>query len=130
VRARRCREVIVVGAGYIGLEMAEAFLARGSKVTVVDSSDQVMRTLDADVAQLVRQGMEKRGIEVLLGASVEGFEPGRVLLSEGSLPADLVVLGMGVTPNSELVADAGVEVGARGAIRVDRRQRTGTDGVW
>lgn len=130
ISARRCREVVVVGGGYIGLEMAEAFLARGSKVTVVDSSDQVMRTLDADMAALVRDGMEKRGITVRLGVEVVGFEPGRVLVADGSIPADLVVLGMGVTPNAEIAADAGVEVGARGAIRVDRRQRTRVEGVW
>lgn len=129
-RASRCRDIVVVGAGYIGLEMAEAFLARGSNVTVVDSSDQVMRTLDADMAGRVQAGMERRGITVRLGADVLGFEPGAVNTSDGPLPADLVVLGMGVTPNAEMAAEAGIATGSRGAIRVDRRQRTGTDGVW
>src|SRR5690606_22520157 len=62
--------------------------------------------------------------------AVEGFEPDRVLTSEGPVPADVVVLGIGVQPNGELAAAAGIETGVRGAIRVDRRQRTTAEGVW
>ena len=129
-RSSRCREVVVVGGGYIGLEMAEAFLAWGAQVTVVDGADQVMRTLDADVAERVADAMRRRGIQVRLGESVEGFEEGAVLTAGGPVPADMVVLGMGVTPNAELASDAGIATGARGAISVDRRQRTDVDGVW
>ncbi|MBK5222276.1 MAG: FAD-dependent oxidoreductase [Acidimicrobiia bacterium] len=129
-RTSRCRDVVVVGAGYIGLEMAEAFLAWGAKVTVVDTADQVMRTLDADMAVHVADTMRRRGIDVRLGEAVEAFEPGAVTTTAGSIPADLVILGMGVTPNSHLAGEAGVELGSRGAIRVDRRQRTPSQGVW
>ncbi|QGG96432.1 FAD-dependent oxidoreductase [Actinomarinicola tropica] len=129
-RESRCRDVVVVGGGYIGLEMAEAFLAWGAKVTVVDSSDQVMRTLDPDVAARVADAARRRGVVLRLGEQVTGFSEDAVETSGGSIPADLVVLGMGVTPNSELASAAGVETGARGAIRVDRRQRTSADGVW
>jgi NADPH-dependent 2,4-dienoyl-CoA reductase/sulfur reductase-like enzyme len=71
------------------------------------------------------------GVDVRLGTPVEGFEPGRVLLPEGgALDAELVVLGLGVTPNSELAGDAGADRGRRGALVVDRRQRTTLDGVY
>jgi NADPH-dependent 2,4-dienoyl-CoA reductase/sulfur reductase-like enzyme len=126
----RCQRVVVVGAGYIGLEMAEAFVQWGAQVTVVEHGQQVMRGLDADMAALVQDAMDRHDIEVRLGVSVEGFEPGRVLTDAGPIDADLVVLGIGVTPNSELAGRAGIELGVRDAIRVDARQRTSAEGVW
>jgi NADPH-dependent 2,4-dienoyl-CoA reductase/sulfur reductase-like enzyme len=130
-RVSRCRSVVVVGGGYIGLEMAEAFVRWGAEVTILEGSEQLMRTLDADVAARLLEPMAAMGIDVRLGTEVAGFEPGRVLLAEGDpIPADLVVLGLGVTPNSELARDAGAETGARGALVVDRRQRTTIDGVY
>lgn len=128
--ASRCSKVVVVGGGYIGLEMAEAFVQWGAQVTVVEYGQQVMRTLDADMAQLLLTAMERHHIDVRLGVSVEGFEPGRVLTDDGPIEADLVVLGIGVTPNSELAEAAGIELGVRRAIRVDARQRTSAEGVW
>jgi NADPH-dependent 2,4-dienoyl-CoA reductase/sulfur reductase-like enzyme len=126
----RCSNVVVVGGGYIGLEMAEAFVQWGAQVTVVERADQVMATLDADMAELVLASMRRHDIDVRLGVAVKGFEPGRVLTDADPIDADLVVLGIGVTPNSELAGAAGIELGVRDAIRVDARQRTSADGVW
>jgi NADPH-dependent 2,4-dienoyl-CoA reductase/sulfur reductase-like enzyme len=130
-RTSRCRSVVVVGGGYIGLEMAEAFIRWGAEVTLVEGSDQLMRTLDADMAARLLGPLRALGVDVRLDAPVAGFEPGKVLLADGGvLDADLVVLGMGVTPNGELAGDAGAERGVRGALKVDRRQRTTLDGVY
>jgi NADPH-dependent 2,4-dienoyl-CoA reductase/sulfur reductase-like enzyme len=126
----RCEDVVVVGGGYIGLEMAEAFLMRGAQVTVVDSAPEIMRTLDPDMGARVRAAMEAMGIEVRCGVGVDGFEPGTVQLGDDRLPADLVVLGMGVTPNSELAAAADIPLGQAGAIAVNQRMQTDVDGVW
>jgi NADPH-dependent 2,4-dienoyl-CoA reductase/sulfur reductase-like enzyme len=126
----RCQRVVVVGGGYIGLEMAEAFVRWGASVIVVDGGPQVMKTLDADMASVVATAMERMGIDVRLDARVDGFESNRVLTADGALDADLVVLGIGVTPNSELAAEAGLELGARRSIVVDRRQRTSVEGIW
>jgi NADPH-dependent 2,4-dienoyl-CoA reductase/sulfur reductase-like enzyme len=126
----RCQKVVVVGGGYIGLEMAEAFVMWGADVTLIDAGPQVMRTLDPDMAALVVGALERHSIEVRTGVNVTGFEPGAVHTADGRIPADLVVLGIGVTPNSELAAAAGITLGARGSIRVDRRQRTSDAGVW
>lgn len=125
-----CHQVAVVGGGYIGLEMAEAFVRWGAEVTLVEGAGQVMSTLDPDIAAPVEAALRRFGVTVRTGERVQGFEPGRVLTDQGSLPADLVVLGLGVRPNSDLAAAAGVALGARGAIAVDRRQRTDRDGVW
>ncbi len=126
----RCQNVVVVGGGYIGLEMAEAFVQWGAQVTIVQSGRQVMRSLDVDMARLVADAITHHGIELLLDTTVTGFEPGRVHTSSGPIDADLVVLGIGVTPNSELAGSAGIELGVRNAIRVDARQRTSAPGVW
>jgi len=123
-------KVVVVGGGYIGLEMAEAFVRWGADVTIVDAGTQVMRTLDPDMAELVEQALDRFEVEVRTGVDVLGFEPGLVVTADEALPAELVILGMGVTPNAELATDAGIAAGPRGAIAVDRRQRTSADGVW
>jgi len=130
-RTGGCRTVAVVGGGYIGLEMAEAFVRWGASVTLIERNEQLMATLDADMAARLVEPMRKMGIDVRLRTPVAGFELGQVRLEDGTaVPADLVLLGLGVTPNAELGADAGVATGARGALSVDRRQRTNLDGVY
>jgi NADPH-dependent 2,4-dienoyl-CoA reductase/sulfur reductase-like enzyme len=123
-------EVVVVGAGYIGLEMAEAFVERNARVTIVEAGPQVMPTLDADIATLVTDALRDKGITVELGRAVTGFEAGVVHTSDGPLRSDLTILGIGVSPNSALAIDAGIRTGVRDAIAVDRRQHTSADGVW
>jgi NADPH-dependent 2,4-dienoyl-CoA reductase/sulfur reductase-like enzyme len=125
-----CQRIVVVGSGYIGLEMAEAFVERGCTATVVEQAAQPMRTLDPDMGQLVADAMRSHGVALRTEVEVTAFEPGRVLTSDGPLPADLVVLGIGVGPNSALAGEAGLTLGAKDAIRVDERQETSRPGVW
>jgi NADPH-dependent 2,4-dienoyl-CoA reductase/sulfur reductase-like enzyme len=126
----QCKNVVVVGAGYIGLEMAEAFTRWGASVVVLDGGDQVMRTLDADMAKLISVAMGRLGLPLHLGVRATGFEEGQVITDSGELEADIVVLGLGVRPNSEVADAAGIELGVRDAIVVDDHQRTSADGVW
>ncbi len=125
-----CSDVVIVGGGYIGIEMAEAFIRWGANVTLIDANDQVMRTFDPDMAAPIAAAMRKQGVDVRLGVRAEGFDPGQVVTDAGAIPADLVVLGLGVAPNSELADDAGLTLGARRSIRVDRRQRTSHGHVY
>ena len=132
---RRAREgdvkrVVVVGGGYIGLEMAEAFVQRGSEVTVVTKSKEVMPTLDPDMGAMVSKAMRRHHIVVRCGEGVLGFENGSVTTEGGTVPADLVVLGLGVAPNSALAAAAGLQTGVHAALVVDRQQRASAEGVW
>jgi NADPH-dependent 2,4-dienoyl-CoA reductase/sulfur reductase-like enzyme len=129
-RATDCRRVVVVGGGYIGLEMAEAFVMRGASVTLVEADPRIMRTLDADVASRVEEAVRRFGVDLRTNVSVTAFDEGVVHTSAGTIVADLVVLGLGVVPNSELAAGAGIETGVRDAIRVDPRQRTSHEAVW
>src|SRR5204862_4485817 len=129
-QAKKCRKIVVVGGGYIGLEMAEAFVQRGAAVTLVERAAEVMSTLDPDLGALVTAALRRHGIDVRLASEVTAFEPGKVVTADGELDADLVVLGIGVRPNSGLAEKAGLELGVAGAIRVDRRQRTSAEAVW
>ncbi len=124
-------KVVVVGAGYIGLEIAEAFVKRGAHVSVVERQPEVLAaTMDPEMGAAVHKAMERHGIDVHTGSAVDGFDGKAVHTAEGPIEADLVVLGLGVAPNSTLAAEAGIELGAHDAIAVDVRQRTSADGVW
>jgi NADPH-dependent 2,4-dienoyl-CoA reductase/sulfur reductase-like enzyme len=133
----RGQDAVVIGASYLGLEMAEALVLRGFNVSLVERSDQVMGTLDPDIAAHVQDAAEGVGIRVMLSTAVEEIlhdadgRPRSVRTSEGELAADQVVLSTGVRPASELAAAAGLELGGTGAVRVDDHQRCpGFDGVF
>jgi NADPH-dependent 2,4-dienoyl-CoA reductase/sulfur reductase-like enzyme len=130
IDTKRPTNVVVVGGGYIGLEMAEAFVERGVRSTVVESDAEVMGSLDPDMARPIADAMRALGIDVRTGVKVTGFTGRAVETTDEPIPADLVVLGLGVLPRSELAREAGIELGVKGAIKVDRRQRTSAPGVW
>ncbi|MEU6078450.1 FAD-dependent oxidoreductase [Micromonospora sp. NPDC047074] len=130
------RRAVVVGGGYIGVEMAEALIQRGLAVTLVEQAEQPMSTVDPDMAELVTAAMRGIGITIRTGVGVTGLEEtdGRVsavVTAEGPIPADVVVLGLGVRPNTALAEAAGLPLGVSGGIRVDRRMRVqGVPDVW
>ncbi|MGC4803512.1 FAD-dependent oxidoreductase [Micromonospora sp. DT233] len=130
------RRAVVVGGGYIGVEMAEALVQRGLTVTLVEQADQPMATVDPDMAVLVAKAMRDLGIEIRTGVAVTGLDQrdGRVRAvrtADGPVPADVVVLGLGVRPNTALAEAAGLPIGPSGGIRVDRRMRVaGVPGIW
>jgi NADPH-dependent 2,4-dienoyl-CoA reductase/sulfur reductase-like enzyme len=134
---RRPRHAVVVGGGYIGIEMAEALVRRGVEVTVIDQARQPMSTLDPDMGELVHGAMEQLGIDVHTGTAVKGFEAdgdGRVravVTTDGSVLADVVVLGIGVRPNTALAEAVGLPLGDHGGLRTDVQMRVlGHDHVW
>jgi NADPH-dependent 2,4-dienoyl-CoA reductase/sulfur reductase-like enzyme len=124
------KQAVIVGGGYIGLEMAEAFVHRGLTVTVVEASEQPMSTLDPDMGAMVAEAVRGLGITLRTGEPVQGIESGpdgtvrAVRTPAGELPADIVVLGLGVRPNVEIARDAGVALGRTGAICTDVRMRS------
>src|SRR5215210_3833774 len=127
---------VVVGAGYIGLEMAEAFSARGLRTTLVEASDKVMNALTGRARDTVADELRAGGVEVLFGERVSAFEGARgrverVLTESGrTLEADVVSIGVGVRPEVALASAAGLEVGESGALSTDERQRTSAPGVY
>jgi len=137
IEQRRPRTAVVVGGGYIGVEMAEACLQRGMAVTLVDQLPEPMTTLDGHVGARVRRAMEDMGIQVRTGVAVSGFETDSageltaVATAEGTFPADIAVLGLGVRPLTELAERAGLPIGAFGGVRTDDTMRVeGFDDVY
>jgi NADPH-dependent 2,4-dienoyl-CoA reductase/sulfur reductase-like enzyme len=130
------RRAVVVGAGYVGLELAEALCAWGAEVAVVERAGTPMSTLDPDMGVLVAEAMRRFGMEVRTEETVERIDLDRsgraraVVTDRGILPADVVILGTGVHPNVGLAEAAGVELGPSGAIAVDPRMATNVPGVW
>ncbi|WP_067824182.1 FAD-dependent oxidoreductase [Actinomadura kijaniata] len=135
VERDRPARAVVVGSGYIGLEMAEALVRRGIEVTIVEAGEQPMRAMDPDMGALVADAVRGLGIHLRLDEPVEGFDTGggrvtAVRTARRTIPADLVVLGLGVRPGSDLARAAGIETGPTGGIVTDRRMRTRTANVW
>ena len=130
------RAAIIVGAGYIGLEMAEAFRARGLDTTIIEASDKVMSTLGGRLRDRVVDGLRGQGVEVVLGEKVVAFEGrdsriSRVVTESGlEFAAQIVMIGVGVRPAVEIAKSAGLEIGESGAIATDAMQRTSTANVF
>ncbi len=136
IEERRARAALIVGGGYIGLEMAENLLRRGLAVTVVEREAQVLPLFDPEMAAPLAATLAAHGVRLRLSETVLGFEPDpsgglRARLSSGaSERADLVLLCIGVRPETELARAAGLEIGERGGIRVDARMRTSSPRIW
>ncbi|MEU7345274.1 FAD-dependent oxidoreductase [Streptomyces bacillaris] len=133
----RRRRAVVVGAGYIGVEMAEAMLKHGFEVTVLNRGKQPMATLDPDMGKLVHEAMDGLGITTVNGAAVTAILTGpdgrvsEVATEERTYPADVVVLGIGVEPEAELARAAGLAVGPHGGILTDLAMRAvGHENIW
>jgi NADPH-dependent 2,4-dienoyl-CoA reductase/sulfur reductase-like enzyme/rhodanese-related sulfurtransferase len=128
------REVVMIGGGLIGVEAVEALVECGCRVTVVEMMPQILRMLDWEMAQLVERHMESKGVKILTNTQVTGFEGNdcvsAVLTSQGRLPADLVILGIGVRPNVELARSAELQIGPTGGIKVDEGMRTSDTDIY
>ena len=128
------RSAVVVGAGFIGLEMVEQLAGRGIATTLVERLPQVMPPLDADMAARVADEVERHGVDLRLGSAVREItgDPvtGVVLDDDTVVDADLVVIAVGVRPNVELAVQAGVALGSTGAVAVDQRMHTDVAHIW
>ena len=136
INEKGAKSAVVVGGGFIGLEMAENLVRRGLSVTVVEMLDQVMPPLDPEMAKPVQQHLEQHGVKVALGDGVAGFIEswdGRISVNTKSgaqHTGDIVILAIGVRPETALAKAAGLELGARGGIRVDERMQTNDPNIW
>lgn len=127
---------VVVGGGFIGIETAENLIHRGFDVTLVEMGDQILAPLDVDMARIAEGYVERHGLRLALNDGVAGFELGengvlKVLTKAGKVhPADLVILALGVRPDTTLAKMAGLEIGQRGGIRVDGHMRTSNPDIF
>jgi NADPH-dependent 2,4-dienoyl-CoA reductase/sulfur reductase-like enzyme/rhodanese-related sulfurtransferase len=132
---RRPRRALVVGGGFIGLEMAENLARRGLAITVLEKLRQVMPPLDPEMAHGVAEHLRAHGVQLVLGDGLAGLEADGAALvvrteSGARLPADLVILAIGVRPETTLARNAGLTLGPRGGILVDAQMRTSDPCIW
>lgn len=127
----RPRTAVIMGGGFIGVELAENLIHKGFEVTIVELADQLLAPLDVEMAALVEKTLIANGVRVVTGASVTAIEESSVTLSDGStLAAGLVIAAIGVRPETSLAQAAGLELGERGGILVDEHQRTSDSSIF
>ena len=135
IEEKKPKSAVLAGGGFISLELAENLRELGMDVTIVQRPKQLMNPLDWDMATFVHAAARKHGLDLMLGRSVEGFEAEgesiKVLIKdEAPLNADMVVLAIGVTPDTKLAAEAGLELGIKGSILVNERMETSVPDIY
>ncbi len=132
----KARDVVIVGGGLIGLEVTEALVMRGCRVTIIEKFDQILRRVDPEIALLIEKHLESRGVRVLTSTVVKRFvgdERGMVAAVEtsaGTYPANLCIIAVGNRPQVDLAAQAGLELGQTGAIKTNTRQQTSDEHIF
>jgi NADPH-dependent 2,4-dienoyl-CoA reductase/sulfur reductase-like enzyme/rhodanese-related sulfurtransferase len=135
ITEKNAKSAVIVGAGFIGLEMAENLAHRGLSITVIEMLGQVMPPLDPEMARPVQEHLERHGVQLALGDALGGFQSrnGQILVSTKSgaqHAGDLVILSIGVRPETDLAKSAGLELGEHGGIHVDGQMRTTDPHIW
>jgi NADPH-dependent 2,4-dienoyl-CoA reductase/sulfur reductase-like enzyme len=130
------KSAVIVGAGYIGLEMADALVHRGLEVTLISRPNEVLSTVDRELGQLVRKELDRKGVRVFCGREIQSINElpdGKLDVSDSKgfkVSADFVLVGVGVRPASELAESAGIKIGDLGAIRVNRAMETSVADIY
>ncbi|MBP7933084.1 MAG: FAD-dependent oxidoreductase [Phycisphaerae bacterium] len=130
----KARDVVIVGGGILGVEITQNLVEKGCRVTIVERRPQPLPILDAEMAALVEQHLESKGVRMMTRTAVQAFKGDgkvrEVLTDRGLLPADLVILAIGFRPNVKLAENAGLVIGTTGAIKVDEMMRTSDPDIY
>ncbi|WP_313156034.1 FAD-dependent oxidoreductase [Lacrimispora sp.] len=131
VAREEVRSVVVIGGGFIGLEVAENLKSAGKQVAVAEAASQIMAPFDYDMSQILQKELYDQGVELAVGDGVKAITEDKVILNSGrELPCDAVVLSIGVLPETELAKQAGLEIGETGAIKVTPDYRTSDPHIY
>ncbi|RPJ17788.1 MAG: CoA-disulfide reductase [Desulfobacteraceae bacterium] len=136
IKEKEVKRAAIVGGGFIGLEMTENLRRLGIHVTIIEMLPHVMPALDPEIAGFIHKHLEANGVSLMLGSAVSGFAEANgdsisVRLQSGNaVPADIVILSIGVRPEIQLARDAGLSIGALGGISVDDFMRTSDESIW
>ncbi|KAF2518777.1 FAD-dependent oxidoreductase [Flavobacterium salilacus subsp. salilacus] len=135
IETEKPKAAVIIGGGYIGLEMAEALLMRGLKVTIINRSEQVMATLDPDMGIKISDAIKNLGVTLYCNESLTGFKTVNnrvvgVTSDKRTITADMVILGMGSSPNTDFLKGSGIQLGVANAIKVNAQMQTNIPDVW
>ena len=131
VKSIDIKDIAVIGGGYIGVEAAENLREAGYNVSLIEATDQILRPFDYDMVQIFHKEIYDRGINLIVGDKVEKFERDTVILSSGKkINAKVVVMAIGVSPETALAKGADLEIGETGAIKVDQNYKTNDDSIY
>ena len=124
------KTAVIIGGGFIGLEMAENLKNRGIDVTVIQKGDHLLNTVDSDIASFIHTNLRSKGINILLNANVKSIEKNIVITDCKEIPADMVIVSVGVSPENTLAKDAGLALGVKGAIAVSDNMQTSDEDIY
>ena len=128
------RHVAVIGGGYIGVEVTEALVHLGKKVTMIEAGDRIMNTFEPEFSELAAQELERNGVQVMIQSPVTAIEETgnarRVRTGKGDVMCDIVVMAVGVIPATGFLRDTGIRMARNGALMVDREMRTSIEDIW
>ncbi len=131
LRTGKAKNAVVIGGGFIGIEMAENFVHAGLNTTLVELSDQILAPLDKEVAAFAHNTMRKNGVELILGDGVKEFENDFITLNSGKkIPYDIAILAIGVRPDVALAKSAGLEIGTLGGVKVNEYMQTSDPDIY
>lgn len=130
IEAEKPRKAVVVGGGYIGVEMAENLVNAGLEVSIIDAADHLIASLDADMAADVHRYMRDKGISLYLGNGVTKITENEVFMQNGSVPADMVIMSVGVRPETTLARKCGIDLNERGSIIVNKQMQTNHPDIY
>ena len=131
LRTGKTKNAVVIGGGFIGIEMAENFVHAGLNTTLVELSDQILAPLDKEVAAFAHNTMRKNGVELILGNGVKEFENDFITLNSGKkIPYDIAILAIGVRPDVALAKSAGLEIGTLGGVKVNEYMQTSDPDIY
>lgn len=135
IKTKKPKTAVIVGGGYIGLEMAEALLIKGLKVSLINRSEEIMNTLDPDMGALINNAMKNLGVKIYVKEELQGFEVDKngvtsVITNKQTLKTDLVILGMGTSPNTAFLKNSKIKLDEKGAVIVAKTQRTNIRNIW
>jgi NADPH-dependent 2,4-dienoyl-CoA reductase/sulfur reductase-like enzyme/rhodanese-related sulfurtransferase len=135
IRLEDIRNVVIVGGGYIGLEMAESLIQLGKKVTIVELAPQILTLFDEDFANILRQYLEKKGVQIYTSEGLKALKSGKGRVTHvetvaREIEADAVLMSLGIRPQVELAKKAGLKIGETGAIWVNEKMQTSVEGIY
>ena len=131
VKERKDKKITVIGGGFIGIEAAENLREAGYEVTLIEAADQILKIFDYDMVQRLQKEMYDKGVELIVGDKVEKFKKNCVVLESGKvIISEVVVLAIGVAPDTELAVKAGIELGKTGAVKTDNNYMTNDRDIY